>query len=306
MPAPNEPAFIVNSRLSADDCSYKAASTPSADSRSTSPGSSSLPSPSSGPLPAPCNEEGLPTYDYPAPFFVRNAFIEAGVPRTLSLEEFLEERRVHSCPVESSPGLGYEDSAATLPRGPSPLTTTGGAVNSALAAAASASAAVAAATRCLMRGRVSRDSPSPGVQQPIFNLPTQIPSHPDGCIRGFTPSPSSPVVQQPTFNLWLSDEVSRRSTIPSSPPLWPQPPILRLADAIAEHSPDLAEMPTLGPASHILGNCRPCAFYYTKGCGNGTQCSFCHICPPGEKKRRQKDKAVLCREMKRMGLMPEA
>jgi len=278
MPAPNEPAFIVNSRLCTEDVPYKAASTRSTDSRSTSPGSASLPSP--GQSPQPSYEEGMPIYDYPVPLFVRNTFIEAGVPRPLSLEEFFEERRVRSCPLESPPGLGCEDGAAKMPGGPLPLTTTGGAMNSAFAAAASASAAVAAATRCLMRGGVSRGAGTPS-------------SPPMG-------------IQQPVFNLRLSDEVSLGSMTPSSPPTRPQPPILRLADAITERSLGSPEMPTLGSAGHLLGNCRPCAFYHTKGCGNGTQCPFCHICPPGEKKRRQKGKGVLCREMKRMGLMPEA
>lgn len=337
MPALNEPAFIMNSRLCAGDSSYKAASTRSADSRSTSPGSSSLPSPSSGPSPAPSAAEdkvqcgGLPTYDYPVPLFVHNTFIETGVPQPLSLMEFFEERRVHSSPVEAPPGLGYEDVAATLPRGRLPLTATGGAVNSAVAAAASASAAAAAATRCLMRGRVPRDSSSPGVRQPVCNVPMQLPMYLDATTADVTPSPWSPVAQQPVFNLpappahpagfaagvmprasspgaqkpilklRLSEEVSPGCAVVSSPPA-----ILRLADAIAEHPTDLAAIPTLGSASHSLGHCKPCAFYHSKGCENGTECPYCHTCPPGEKKRRQKGKAVLLREMKRMGLMPEA
>merc|ERR1719174_1491881 len=97
MPAANEPAFIVNSSLCADDENpCKASSSPSLESRSTSPGSSS-PLPST-PEAREIEHGGLPDFDYPVPFFVRNTFIEAGVPRPLSLEEFFEERRVHSCP----------------------------------------------------------------------------------------------------------------------------------------------------------------------------------------------------------------
>jgi len=59
-----------------------------------------------------------------------------------------------------------------------------------------------------------------------------------------------------------------------------------------EHSagPELAseECPTVGSQGHWAGTCKPCAFLYTKGCGNGANCSFCHLCEPGEKKRRAK------------------
>lgn len=51
-----------------------------------------------------------------------------------------------------------------------------------------------------------------------------------------------------------------------------------------------ADVPTLGSLSHFAGECKPCAFLYTKGCSNGVECPFCHLCPPGEKKRRQKEK----------------
>jgi len=49
------------------------------------------------------------------------------------------------------------------------------------------------------------------------------------------------------------------------------------------------DLPSLGSAEHG-GNCKPCAFLHTKGCENGKNCIFCHICEPGEKKRRRKDK----------------
>jgi len=49
-----------------------------------------------------------------------------------------------------------------------------------------------------------------------------------------------------------------------------------------------SELPTLGSAGHHMGGCKPCAFAHTKGCENGINCNFCHLCEPGEKKRRQK------------------
>jgi len=52
----------------------------------------------------------------------------------------------------------------------------------------------------------------------------------------------------------------------------------------------MLDLHTLGSAEHFIGTCKPCAFFYTKGCASGAQCVFCHLCPAGEKKRRQKDK----------------
>jgi len=42
-----------------------------------------------------------------------------------------------------------------------------------------------------------------------------------------------------------------------------------------------------GSLLHGTGRCKPCAFFYTKGCKSGVGCLFCHVCPPGEKQRRK-------------------
>jgi len=43
--------------------------------------------------------------------------------------------------------------------------------------------------------------------------------------------------------------------------------------------------------------CKPCAwFHHARGCQRGANCEFCHLCPPGEIKRRKKDKYRLLRE----------
>jgi len=42
---------------------------------------------------------------------------------------------------------------------------------------------------------------------------------------------------------------------------------------------------------HRMGTCNPCAHFHTvKGCRNSSHCHYCHECPPGELKRRQKAK----------------
>merc|ERR1712013_438394 len=62
----------------------------------------------------------------------------------------------------------------------------------------------------------------------------------------------------------------------------PQAPILRLSESLPVPQLGSAALPSVGSASHQLGGCQPCAFLYTKGCANGVQCKFCHLCEPGE------------------------
>mmetsp|Transcript_94761 Transcript_94761/g.203599 ORF Transcript_94761/g.203599 Transcript_94761/m.203599 type:complete len:301 (-) Transcript_94761:52-954(-) len=75
-------------------------------------------------------------------------------------------------------------------------------------------------------------------------------------------------------------------------------PVLRLESALAELmlSPGLASLPSAGSAAHQLGQCKPCAFVWSKGCDNGQDCTFCHICGPGEKKRRTKERLKRSKE----------
>jgi len=73
-------------------------------------------------------------------------------------------------------------------------------------------------------------------------------------------------------------------------------PLLHLADAVPVSVGSSDASPTLGSEGHSQGLCRPCAFLYTKGCANGARCAYCHLCKPGEKKRRMKDKRQSMRE----------
>jgi hypothetical protein len=53
----------------------------------------------------------------------------------------------------------------------------------------------------------------------------------------------------------------------------------------------------VGSELHDVGSCKPCAFVHTKGCTNGAQCPFCHLCDPEEKRRRQKDRWEMKRKL---------
>jgi len=76
---------------------------------------------------------------------------------------------------------------------------------------------------------------------------------------------------------------------------------LRLGDASRELEGALTlgmpGVPTVGSVGHWLGTCKPCAFAF-KGCQNGAQCPFCHLCLPGEKQRRRKLSKLAHREMR--------
>jgi len=84
-------------------------------------------------------------------------------------------------------------------------------------------------------------------------------------------------------------------------------PVLRLEQSIGKSArPGSVGMPSIGSAGHHLRQCKPCAFVATAGCSNGAECTFCHLCDPGEKKRRQKEKRVVrstARELRNMRKM---
>ncbi|CAJ1407210.1 unnamed protein product [Effrenium voratum] len=70
----------------------------------------------------------------------------------------------------------------------------------------------------------------------------------------------------------------------------PELPVLRLEAALSSVPLEKLENYSMGAAGHEVRQCRPCAFFHTKGCSSGRDCEFCHLCPKGEKQRRQKEK----------------
>jgi hypothetical protein len=54
---------------------------------------------------------------------------------------------------------------------------------------------------------------------------------------------------------------------------------------------------SIGSAAHDSGTCKPCAFLWKDlkqpGCHHGRECQFCHLCLPGEVKRRKKEKMFM-------------
>jgi hypothetical protein len=213
-------------------------------SRSTSPGS---------------NHSELPEYDYPTPIFVRNTFLDTPVVRPLSLDEFVQERRIQSCPLEA---LGSPDSEAQEEAPVQRSSFSRAATLSSTALTAAANDAAFAASRAVSSFR-------------DWWNPVEAISLPAGSL-----SPDSGH-EAPT-------DVAGHNTSQ----------VICLANALVEPELGSIELPTVGSAGHKWGACKPCAFLYKRGCQNGVQCSFCHLCDSGEKKRRQKEKIALLKEMR--------
>jgi hypothetical protein len=81
------------------------------------------------------------------------------------------------------------------------------------------------------------------------------------------------------------------------PPPPPPPPCIDGPSSPHElmQSDRSGDFPSRGSALHMSGKCKPCAFFF-EGCNNGASCQFCHLCEPGERLRRKKEKMSLRRE----------
>lgn len=112
------------------------------------------------------------------------------------------------------------------------------------------------------------------------NLGTAIPSH-----------------QVPWYD--LTCENIQQLTPPPPPPLDLAPvfaPVLRLADAVPPPELGTPALPSIGSLLHHRHECKPCTFFHTRGCENKQDCQFCHLCGPGEKKKRLRSQRVAKRE----------
>jgi len=206
----------------------------------------------------------LPEYDYPVPLLVKNTFIDTDVWRPASLCDFFQQRQVQSCPtsaIGAPPGL--EDEVED---------------------------AVAASMPLYQSVNEQRERLTEMVGQ---DMSMAVGALAAPCAAGaievqqLTPLPPPPS-QAPVLSL-----------MPESPETPPpaQAPILRLSESLPVPQLGSAALPTVGSASHQLGGCQPCAFLYTKGCGNGVLCPFCHLCDVGERKRRARVKRAAARNL---------
>lgn len=298
-------------------------------SRSTSAGSSNgrhvgskppsaVPSPAEGRL-YPMKVAGLPEYDYPAPWLLpqfpqeqsASKLPETGFPlpymvgRPFSLEGFYEERQTQSCPVSTiSAPPGLEDEVEPEE-------------------AAARFMALEVARRREAEASHYFQSASTQWSPPCSQLdgslgaaflsetPQFLPPSPCRQLCQLPPYLVTPK-QAPVMPLLLDSLLSTQASLHSnqSPYFSAQfnascgPPPVASPWAAQQTEPEVGSpaCPTVGSKGHFDGTCKPCAFLYTKGCGNGASCAFCHLCDAGEKKRRGQQKRAAKHTAKKEGV----
>jgi len=104
------------------------------------------------------------------------------------------------------------------------------------------------------------------------------------------PSQAAPVLPPPPI------EYATEPLLPLPPvqdACEPALPVLSLASLLGVPELGSEELPTRGSESHRTGTCKPCAFVWKQGgCNNGVECPFCHLCLPGERRRRKKQRSA--------------
>lgn len=188
-----------------------------------------------------------------SPVPVRNTFVDVVLSRNPSLDGFFEERQVRSYPGSEAPDLP-SDMPATPPPEDRPSLLLGSALGD-------------------WQEFWSPSQVGPPFQQQDFHFQQQ---------QQFQPQLQQQVERQEPYlaqTTWLQP-------VPPPPPL---PPFLPFVE---EPRLGSEELPTRGSAGHRSGACKPCAFFHTKGCESGVDCGFCHLCWPGEKIRRRKERML--------------
>lgn len=186
-----------------------------------------------------------------SPVPVRNTFVDVVLSRNSSLDGFFEKRQVRSYPGSEAPDLPSD-----MPATPPPEDRASLLIGSTLG------------------GWQEFWSPAqvePPYQQQDFRFQHQ---------QQFQPQLQQQFERQEPYlaqTTWLQP-------VPPPPLL---PPFLPFVE---EPQLGSAELPTRGSAGHGTGACKPCAFFHTKGCESGVDCSFCHLCMQGEKIRRRKER----------------
>jgi len=185
-------------------------------------------------------------FDYPPELCIRNTFIDGRCPRMPSLDGFIKERRVRSCP---SSGVDNEVCEAAIE---ADVVTT-----------------VGSSTLCV----------------DLVDLAVSVERR--GSSKSVTTGTGAASTSSRSSNDPSWDEADLDADGPG-PLQSSAPTILSLGSLLAEETPQ-EELRNKGSMTHGQW-CKPCAFFHTRGCESGADCEFCHICEPGAKKMRKKEK----------------
>jgi len=157
----------------------------------------------------------------------------------------------------------------------------------------------------------------PGVSMVMVSNPN-MPSPPQGDHGPVTPMVQPPMPQQGRQQHGLAPSLGPIGPPPMAPMQQPMAPQMNMSQVhqmpqmpnqmsmppacgpqmahVSEPALGSSELPSKGSALHAYRACKPCAFFYQEGCSNKEQCAFCHLCEPGERKRRKKERRMARRE----------
>lgn len=234
---------------------------------------------------------------------VKHTFLDVPAMRSFSLEGFLHERELKSCPASRMASLEEAPEAFSIasmigaaPAAPAfrvPRDSTVDSLENFFVDRESTAQLGPMMSMC----KVPRDSTVDSLEE-FFLGREAMPAM--AAFPEVGPDMGNPAFQCSSFFQYplLSDVSTAASTAsertePVTPDLSdneaePQGPRMKisLTEGLAIES--------AGSAEHAAGTCKPCAFLWKpEGCQKGPSCEFCHLCPIGEVKRRKKEKLAL-------------
>lgn len=153
---------------------------------------------------------------------------------------------------------------------------------------------------------------SPSCVPPVPQASPWLPPPPGPVMDTYAPMSSLPgpwpaSMSNDSYSIPASSCAFTQGIVSAGPPgqLAMEPCVLQLSEALPDMEVGSAELPTLGSRGHHMGRCKPCAFVHNGGCESGILCQFCHLCEPGEKKRRAKQKKEVYKMLRRQKSMAE-
>jgi len=254
----------------------------------------------------------------PTTLILRNTFIDETVLRPPSLDEFFKEREIRSCPASPRSESLSSERSLTGRRWHEVVESTGYVTDDYEGEESTAAPQVdIRASSDTSSGDILKKLRSDGTQV-LERLQYQYASAasfgfdarsavPDGGVSLGLDWASFPENVQAWSLQWQSQLHSQAhfscegvpcasaDQLPPPPPLaWAPmafefdvstgpPPQREVPQADAR----ILVLPSVGSALHGTGQCKPCWFVHKRGCTNGDRCELCHVCPPGEWKRRR-------------------
>jgi len=248
-------------------------------------------------------EESSDLYGSESPVRIRNTFLDSPLERSPSLERFFEERKVRSCPASGPhsrqtsgrstpcPRVLEDQLLITTPSGSIAVTPRGGCSEGGLLDASRLEVAPQFEAMAEQGGGVHPDALAAAAAAQLARVAGCAAQEYSGVDGGSSTASSTTAghVGHSGSGVIPLSEASGSGAIPLSQPA-------TALDASAR-TVSLQELPSKGSALHPWGACKPCAFVFEAGCQNGLNCQFCHLCAPGEKKRRKKERRRIAKDV---------